>query len=1840
MSRSANHESPQASHCGRLEGLLMRLSGMGQAIASCGVERIEAASGASALSSMKPLLAARSLVVVLGLAASGGAYGSGSNDPDAGDLRLVGGSTSSEGRVEIYHDGQWGTICDDYWDSKDGDVACHQLGYPAGSEAVFNNAHFGRGPELSPIWLDNVRCSGTEASLLDCLNNPGSLSIGVHNCFHGEDAGVRCNTGLSMAVRPSRVTVNEEDATGSSYEVVLLAQPTDTVTVTVSGTSGTKVTATPSTLTFTTVNWDTPQSVTVMAAADANNRNEEVTLTHRINSGGYDSVLTKDVWVAVQDNDPGVSVRPPAVTVMEEDTAGSSYEVVLRTQPSDPVTVTVSGTSGTEVTATPSTLTFTTANWDTAQRVTVTAGADANKQSETVTLVHSARGGGYGSVSIEEVSVTVRDNDPPSAGDVRLVGGRSLSEGRVEIYHSGQWGTVCDDYWDRKDGDVACRQLGYPAGSEAVFGSAHFGRGPNTSPIWLDNVRCSGSEARLLDCLNNPGSRPIGVHNCFHSEDAGVRCNTDSRGITVRPSEVTVSEEDATGSSYEVVLRTQPTDTVTVTVSGTSGTAVTATPSTLTFTTTNWNTAQRVTVKAAADANNQDETVTLTHRASGGGYGSVSIEEVSVTVRDNDPGVSVSPSRVTVSEEDTTGSSYEVVLRTQPTDTVTVTVSGTSGTEVTATPSTLTFTTVNWDTPRSVAVTARADANEQNEEVTLTHRASGGGYGSVSIEEVSVTVRDNDVSAGDLRLVGGESPSEGRVEIYHAGQWGTICDDYWDSNDGDVACHQLGYPAGSEAVFGNAHFGRGPELSPIWLDDVQCSGSEARLLDCLNNPRRPIGTHNCFHGEDAGVRCDTSVVPSISLSVEPVAGETTELSVSWEAVTGAEKYRVKWKVGTDAFNDGEETTDTSYTISGLTAGTTYTVEVAAIDTGTGSDVSLARNEADGTTHAAALSTITVYHDLAGATGRYDTAVGLLDAAGWSYTARTVTGTGEVDRLAGVSGSVLPRFFLGDPEEEGWGPSEPGVNNGGLRWLRSVLASTPAVSIAAGPAVDEGTEAAFTVTLSVAAPVGGLTLGYRVSEDGDFVASSDEGAKTLAIDGGATSATLDVPTAGDDDDEPDGTVTVTLTAGAGYTLGSASSAAVTVRDDDDAAVLPAITIYHDAAGATGRYDTAVGLLTAAGRSYTVRFVTGTGEVDRLAGVSGSVLPRFFLGDPEDAGWGPSEPGVNNGGLRWLRSQLAAQGRSQASSAPVAAVSVADASAQESSGSIAFTVTLSAASGESVSVDWATSDGTAVAGTDYTAASGGLTFAPGETSKAVTVTILDDAHDEGTETFTLTLSNPRPVGRATLADATATGSISNADPLQKDWLARFGRAAASDAVAAVTARLEVPRDAGSHLTVGGQRFAFDGAGGEGGLPPTPAGGPGGTDWLSWSGDSSGDGERTLSGRELLLGTSFRAVLGRGAGVQWTGWGQGASVSQFSSAGPGLSLSGEAATGSLGMDYEGGRLLAGFAMTHSLGEGTARGAGRSYALGSAVTTMLPYARFALSERVSAWGLAGTGSGRLTLDLDGGASERYGTDLSMTLAAAGVRGELVAPAEASGFALALKADALWVRTESEGVSAPGIGNLAGARADASRLRAVLDGSRRFALTGGRALTPSVELGLRHDGGDAETGTGFELGAGVGYADPSRGLDMALRVQGLAAHADDGYGEWSVSGSLRLEPGGAGRGLSMSLTPSYGATPGGSERLWTLPDAHALAVNDDAPLSSRLDAEVGYGMVVFGGGFTGTPHVGLGLSDTAREYRMGWRLSPAGAAGDFSFRLDAARRDSTGDTPEHRVGFGIAARW
>ena len=110
---------------------------------------------------------------------------------------------------------------------------------------------------------------------------------------------------------------------------------------------------------------------------------------------------------------------------------------------------------------------------------------------------------------------------------------------------------------------------------------------------------------------------------------------------------------------------------------------------------------------------------------------------------------------------------------------------------------------------------------------------------------------------GDVRLVNGDLPEEGRVEFCHSGDWGTVCDDLWDDTDARVVCRQLGFLSQGAMFFSGANFGRGS--GPILLDDVRCVGTESRLADC---PANPIGIHNCGHNEDAGVRCISGMLKS------------------------------------------------------------------------------------------------------------------------------------------------------------------------------------------------------------------------------------------------------------------------------------------------------------------------------------------------------------------------------------------------------------------------------------------------------------------------------------------------------------------------------------------------------------------------------------------------------------------------------------------------------------------------------------------------------------------------------------------------------------------------------------------------------------------------------------------------------------------------------------------------------------------------------------------------------------------------------------------------------------------
>ena len=533
----------------------------------------------------------------------------------------------------------------------------------------------------------------------------------------------------------------------------------------------------------------------------------------------------------------------------------------------------------------------------------------------------------------------------------------------------------------------------------------------------------------------------------------------------------------------------------------------------------------------------------------------------------------------------------------------------------------------------------------------------------------------------------------------------------------------------------------------------------------------------------------------------------------------------------------------------------------------------------------------------------------------------------------------------------------------------------------------------------------------------------------------------------------------------------------------------------------------------------------------------------------------------------------------------ALTVADARAEEGTDdTLDFAVSLSRAASRPVRVAYATADGTARAGADYTRTRGTLRFAPGETVKTVRVPVLDDAHDEGEETLTLRLSK---ASRARLADRVATGTIENEDPLQRAWLARFGRTAATHVTDAVGDRLRGTPGQESHLTVGGyrlplgQRGATDGAddGVSGverlvlalgqrlglGTGPAPAGaggvaGAGGWPDAPVATDPRLGQSRTLDVghalnlRQVLLGSSFRLALGRddveSSRLRLTAWGRVAGTT-FDGRDGDLSLNGDVLTGTVGVDGEWDRLLAGLAVAHSRGDGSytmpVAGGDDSGNLEQTLTSIHPYLRYAVNDRLAVWGLFGYGWGELDLEMDN--DETMETDTTLVMGAFGGRGILLAAPESGGFQLATRTDAMLTRTTSEAVA-----GMESAEADAHRLRLVLEGSRGFAWAEGRSLTPTMEVGLRHDWGDAETGFGLELGGRVQYADPALGLTIEAAVRGLLAHEDRDYKEWGASGTVRVAPGVMGQGLSLTLAPAWGATASGVDGLWSRQTTAGLA--------------------------------------------------------------------------------------
>ncbi|XP_070705976.1 scavenger receptor cysteine-rich type 1 protein M130-like [Pempheris klunzingeri] len=511
-------------------------------------------------------------------------------------LRLVNGTDRCSGRVEVLHEGQWGSVCDDEWDIRDAQVVCRSMDCGTVQTAK-SGAFFGKGS--GNIWLDDVACVGNETFLLHCPHP----TLGENNCGHGEDAGVVCSATIRL--------INGTDQCSGRVEF------------------------------YHNGHWS--------PAYNANwGKNEATVVCRETNCG-------------------------------------------------DPIESSGSFGEGSELRG---------------YKVSCNGIESSLTQCILREYVRTSQD------RIEEAAVQC-------SGNVKLTHGISRCAGRVEYFDKGQWGTVCGESWDMTDANVVCRQLDCGT-AHRITTIAEYGHG--TGQTWTDQIECKGMESTLSQCPQRSYADKI--------------CNTTA-----------VAGVDCTGS-LEVRL-----------------------------------------------ANGND-----------GCSGRVEVRHGEVWQ--------------TVCDTDWTLSKAEVVCE-------------------------------QLECGRAVGAPGSAHFGQGSGSVV---EASDSCFGNIthlqqcSLKGFSSARCGHDHDAGALcaaqiRLVSGSGQCSGRVEIFYKGEWGTVCDDVWEMGHADVVCRQLGCGHAVSAPT-SAHFGKG--AGPIWLDNVECTGQETALSHCTHPG---FGENNCGHGEDAGAIC-------------------------------------------------------------------------------------------------------------------------------------------------------------------------------------------------------------------------------------------------------------------------------------------------------------------------------------------------------------------------------------------------------------------------------------------------------------------------------------------------------------------------------------------------------------------------------------------------------------------------------------------------------------------------------------------------------------------------------------------------------------------------------------------------------------------------------------------------------------------------------------------------------------------------------------------------------------------------------------------------------------------------
>ena len=1158
------------------------------------------------------------------------------------------------------------------------------------------------------VTISNDTVDDDDETFTFTLSNPGTGAV-LSSTASSQSTTIMDDDVPAVTVSFGAATYSVREGATVSVAVSLSAMPERSLTIPLTATNGTGATSSdysvPRSVTF--ASTETSKTLTFSATDDAvDEANETVTLGFGTLPPRLTAGTTSQAAVTITDDDSrGLMLSATSLAVNEN--ASGTYTVELSSQPTTNVTVTVGGATGdiSVDTSTESgdqtTLTFTPTNWSMPQPVTVKAADDDDAVNDAaVTLTHTASGGDYALLTGPSLSVTIIEND---AATFSATGPSFVAEdGGTATYTvslSARPSTNVTINYATADGTATAGSDYTAARGTLTFTPTNWDTA-QTVAVTISNDTVDDDNETFTFTLSNPGTGAV-LSSTASSQSTTIT-DDDVPALTVSFGAATYNVREGATVSVAVSLSAMPERSLTIPLTATNGTGATSSdysvPRSVTFARTE--TSKTLTFSATDDAvDEEDEMVTL-------GFGTLpprltagTTSQAAVTITDDDSrGLMLSATSLVVNEN--ASGTYTVELSSQPTTNVAVTVGGATGdiSVDTSTESgdqtTLTFTPTNWSMPQPVTVKAADDDDAVTDTaVTLTHTASGGDYASLTGPSLSVTIIENDAatfSATGPSFVA-EDGGTATYTVSLSARPSTNVTINYATADGTATAGSDYTATSGTLTFTPTNWDTAQTVMVTISNDTVDDDNETFTFT-LSNP----GTGT--------VLSSTASSQSTTITDDDVSAVTVSF--------GAATYNVREGATVSVAVSLNAMPERSLTIP-LTA--TNGTGATSSDYNVPRSVTFARTETS--------KTLT-----------------------FSATDDAVDEEDEMVTLG--FGTLPPRLTAGTTSQ-----AAVTITDDDSRGL--MLSATSL-------AVNENASGTYTVELSsqpttnVTVTVGGATGDISVDTSTE---SGDQTTLTFTPTNWSTPRMVMVAAADDDDAVNDAVVTLTHTASGGdYASLTGPSLSVTITENDTRGVTLSTTTLTVNEGDTESYTVLLDSEPTGNVTVTIGGTDNTDiTVDTDPATTGDQTtltftptnwstPRMVMvaaADDDDA--------LNDAVV--TLTHTASGGDYASLTGPSLSVTIIEndaatfsatgpATIAEGAGTATYTVSLSVRPSANVTINYATADGTATAGSDYTAASGTLTFTPAnwETNQTVDVTITEDTVDENDETFNFTLSNP--------------------------------------------------------------------------------------------------------------------------------------------------------------------------------------------------------------------------------------------------------------------------------------------------------------------------------------------------------------------------------------------------------------------------------------------------------------------------------------------------------------------